>query len=217
VRGNNRRRLARAAAILIASSRARDCLVEDLDLDRESPADRRQRRADLAPARFYVEGTGNKIGDRVRRRRLAPDLLTVRFARYSVSFMPALLTGSSRPWSETSTSRPQSCRFSACRRPDPPDPADPHDPPRLAGTYGSPCIHAELAAQGIHVGRKRATFGRLGPAMRFSPGNHDIGDSPLEAGGPPGHPLDLERLADYRPLFRPDRWSIRAGAGRSSA
>lgn len=42
--------------------------------------------------------------------------------------------------------------------------------------------------------------------LRYVPGNHDIGDNPIE-----GHPgerlLDLDRLAQFRELFGPDRWS----------
>src|SRR5262249_18301871 len=45
----------------------------------------------------------------------------------------------------------------------------------------------------------------------FLPGNHDIGDNPIAPDVPLEHPLDLARLEEYRKLFGPDRWSLRAG------
>lgn len=59
-----------------------------------------------------------------------------------------------------------------------------------------------------------AIFAALARPMRFLPGNHDIGDNPLETGPPPEHPLDLGRRAHYRRVFGPDRWALEAGAWR---
>ena len=72
--------------------------------------------------------------------------------------------------------------------------ADPHDPRRApAGRTGRPRVHAELAAQGIHVGRKRVarlmqaaglagvsrrafvTTTRRDPAARPGPGSRPAG------------------------------------------
>ena len=46
--------------------------------------------------------------------------------------------------------------------------------------------------------------------------NHDIGDNPVKPGAASGHPLDPARLADYRRLFGPHRWSLEAGRLPSS-
>jgi 3',5'-cyclic AMP phosphodiesterase CpdA len=54
----------------------------------------------------------------------------------------------------------------------------------------------------------------IGRPMRFLPGNHDIGDNPLEGGPSSEDPLDFERLAHYRRVFGPDWWSLEAGAWR---
>lgn len=53
-------------------------------------------------------------------------------------------------------------------------------------------------------------FEALGRPMRFLPGNHDIGDNPLETGPSSDHPLDPERLAHYRRVFGPDWWEFEA-------
>jgi predicted phosphodiesterase len=66
---------------------------------------------------------------------------------------------------------------------------------------------AEYAAE---LGEARALFEGLPAPIRFIPGNHDIGDNPIAPGVPNSHPLDLARLADYRRVFGPDRWSIEA-------
>ncbi len=66
---------------------------------------------------------------------------------------------------------------------------------------------AEHAAE-LH--EARALFDGLPAPIRFLPGNHDIGDNPIAPGVPNAHPLDLARLADYRRIFGPDRWSIEA-------
>jgi len=42
-----------------------------------------------------------------------------------------------------------------CREDIPYEPADPGDSRTFATTYGAPRVHAELAAQGVGVGRKR--------------------------------------------------------------
>jgi 3',5'-cyclic AMP phosphodiesterase CpdA len=73
----------------------------------------------------------------------------------------------------------------------------------------------DITADGAHDPREleaaRTAFDGLRRAVRFLPGNHDIGDNPIEPGAPNDHPLDLQRLADYRRLFGPDRWSLVAG------
>lgn len=43
--------------------------------------------------------------------------------------------------------------------------------------------------------------------VRYVPGNHDIGDNPVE-GSHVEHGLDLDRLADFRRLFGADHWSV---------
>ncbi len=73
----------------------------------------------------------------------------------------------------------------------------------------------DITADGVHdpgeLGAARLAFDRLSRPMRCLPGNHDIGDNPIEAGVPNEHPFDLARLADYRRLFGPDRWAFEAG------
>jgi 3',5'-cyclic AMP phosphodiesterase CpdA len=70
----------------------------------------------------------------------------------------------------------------------------------------------DITADGVErpdeLDAARTAFTGLGPAVRFVPGNHDIGDNPLEPGAPTDHPLDFERLAHYRRLFGPDWWSL---------
>ena len=66
---------------------------------------------------------------------------------------------------------------------------------------------AEHAAELVEA---RAAFEGLPAPIRFLPGNHDIGDNPIAPGVPNAHPLDLARLAEYRRVFGPDRWSIEA-------
>jgi len=74
----------------------------------------------------------------------------------------------------------------------------------------------DITADGAHhpdeLENARATFAGLPQPMRFLPGNHDIGDNPIAPGAANDHPLDPRRLADYRQLFGPDRWSLDAGA-----
>jgi 3',5'-cyclic AMP phosphodiesterase CpdA len=48
-------------------------------------------------------------------------------------------------------------------------------------------------------------------ALRFLPGNHDIGDNPPKPGEPAEEPLDLDLLKRYRQPFGADYWSIAAG------
>jgi predicted phosphodiesterase len=62
-----------------------------------------------------------------------------------------------------------------------------------------------------------ALFKDLGSEIRFLPGNHDVGDNPLERAPSSEHPLDAgehhldaARLAAYRQSFGPDRWSFEA-------
>ena len=74
----------------------------------------------------------------------------------------------------------------------------------------------DITADGAHDLRElelaRPAFDGLQRETRFLPGNHDIGDNPIAPGAPNEHPLDLARLADYRRLFGPDRWSFDAGS-----
>lgn len=51
-------------------------------------------------------------------------------------------------------------------------------------------------------------------ALRFLPGNHDIGDNPPDPGTPRKHPLDPARLAQYRQAFGPDYWTQEAAGWR---
>jgi 3',5'-cyclic AMP phosphodiesterase CpdA len=46
------------------------------------------------------------------------------------------------------------------------------------------------------------------------PGNHDIGDNPPAPGVAAQHPLDLDRLAQYRAAFGADYWASDAGSWR---
>ena len=72
-------------------------------------------------------------------------------------------------------------------------------------------ITADGAGDSRELSAARAAFAGLRPDVRFIPGNHDIGDNPIEPGAPNDHPLDPQRLADYRRLFGPDRWSLEWG------
>src|SRR5262245_25510736 len=57
----------------------------------------------------------------------------------------------------------------------------------------------------------RRVFARFPVPTHFIPGNHDIGDNPLETGASSEHALDLARLDDYRGVFGSDRWTLDAG------
>jgi 3',5'-cyclic AMP phosphodiesterase CpdA len=57
-----------------------------------------------------------------------------------------------------------------------------------------------------------AAFASAGRPMWFLPGNHDIGDNPLETGPSSEHPLDRERLPHYRRVFGADWWAFEADA-----
>lgn len=48
--------------------------------------------------------------------------------------------------------------------------------------------------------------------LLFLPGNHDIGDNPPGPHTPSKHPLDLDRLAEYRASFGADYW-VRSADG----
>ena len=56
----------------------------------------------------------------------------------------------------------------------------------------------------------RSVIGEWPTRIRFLPGNHDIGDNPWGPGQASPHPLNLERLRDYRGLFGPDYWALEA-------
>lgn len=72
-------------------------------------------------------------------------------------------------------------------------------------------ITADGARDPGELSAARSVFARLAQETRFVPGNHDIGDNPVEPGAASAHPLDPARLADYRRLFGPDRWCLEAG------
>ena len=56
----------------------------------------------------------------------------------------------------------------------------------------------DITADGAHDPRELeaapVAFAGLGPQVRFLPGNHDIGDNPIEPGAPNDHPLEPQRL-----------------------
>jgi 3',5'-cyclic AMP phosphodiesterase CpdA len=51
-------------------------------------------------------------------------------------------------------------------------------------------------------------------AIRYLPGNHDIGDNPPGPSVAPKQPLDRGRIADFRAAFGPDFWAVDAGTWR---
>lgn len=60
-----------------------------------------------------------------------------------------------------------------------------------------------------------ANLGKSWPtALRYIPGNHDVGDNPPGADLPCKQPLSAELLAAYRALFGPDRWHEDAAGWR---
>jgi 3',5'-cyclic AMP phosphodiesterase CpdA len=69
-------------------------------------------------------------------------------------------------------------------------------------------ITAEGSERAEELSLARPLFDDLGCEVRFVPGNHDIGDNPIAPGRPNKHPLSLDRLAQYRTLFGPDRWTL---------
>ena len=76
----------------------------------------------------------------------------------------------------------------------------------------------DITAHGVDDAREldhaREAFDAVGREIRFVPGNHDIGDSPCAPDRPSEHPLDWNRLAHYRKIFGPDRWSLPLGSWR---
>lgn len=80
------------------------------------------------------------------------------------------------------------------------------DPPDLLIHLGD--VTADGARDPREFAAASAAFERLRLPIRFVPGNHDIGDNPLETGPSGDHPLDLARLADFRALFGPDSWEL---------
>ncbi len=78
------------------------------------------------------------------------------------------------------------------------------------------CVHlGDITANGVHSAAElvhaQGMLGRTGSAIRFIPGNHDIGDHAAGPGLTTDTSFDSVRLAEYRDLFGMDRWSIRAG------
>lgn len=69
-------------------------------------------------------------------------------------------------------------------------------------------ITADGAGDAEELAPAHAAFAALGCPVRFVPGNHDIGDNPMAPGAKNKHPLDLDRLAEYRRVFGPDYWSF---------
>jgi 3',5'-cyclic AMP phosphodiesterase CpdA len=72
-------------------------------------------------------------------------------------------------------------------------------------------ITVDAASDTLELREAVDAFAGLEVPIRFLPGNHDIGDNRIAPDVPAEHPLDLARLDDYRTLFGPDRWSLRAG------
>src|ERR1700740_3237001 len=56
----------------------------------------------------------------------------------------------------------------------------------------------------------KTLHGALPVACRFLPGNHDIGDTPTQAGPPPPQPVTEPSQQAYRAIFGPDRWRFEA-------
>jgi 3',5'-cyclic AMP phosphodiesterase CpdA len=86
----------------------------------------------------------------------------------------------------------------------------------IAGTVPDLVVHlGDITADGISDARQLEAafpaFEALGSPTRFLPGNHDIGDNPIEPDATTEHPVDLLRLAEYRRIYGPDHWSFRAG------
>lgn len=75
-------------------------------------------------------------------------------------------------------------------------------------------ITAKGSMDGAELNFAHEVLSRSGLPMRAVPGNHDIGDCPVEAGAETKEPLNPERLADYRRLFGPDRWVVEAEGWR---
>jgi len=73
----------------------------------------------------------------------------------------------------------------------------------------------DITARGVddaaELDAARRCFDGLDGAIRFLPGNHDIGDNPPGPDRPGGHPLDPSRLSHYRRVFGADRWALQMG------
>jgi 3',5'-cyclic AMP phosphodiesterase CpdA len=67
------------------------------------------------------------------------------------------------------------------------------------------------AAQFTHA---RAISANWPTAIRYLPGNHDIGDNPPGPEVAPTHPLDRGRIRDFRAAFGPDYWAFDADGWR---
>ncbi len=71
-------------------------------------------------------------------------------------------------------------------------------------------ITADAALHPEELRFAKGRFDPLGDAVRFLPGNHDIGDNPATVGSFPEHPLDLQRVKQYHDVFGADCWWFRA-------
>ncbi len=82
----------------------------------------------------------------------------------------------------------------------------------LAATRPEFVVHlGDITANGMHdpteLVHARDLLASSNAEILCLPGNHDVGDH-APAGGVHAHePINVERLADYRRLFGPDRWS----------
>jgi predicted phosphodiesterase len=82
----------------------------------------------------------------------------------------------------------------------------------IAATRPSFVVHlGDITANGIHdpseLVHARDVLASRGEEVLCLPGNHDIGDHAPAGGLAVEEPMDVGRLADYRHLFGPDRWS----------
>jgi 3',5'-cyclic AMP phosphodiesterase CpdA len=85
----------------------------------------------------------------------------------------------------------------------------------IAGTVPDLVVHlGDITTDGASHATQLAAamdhFAELGAPIRFLPGNHDIGDNPIAPDMPSSHPVDPDRLAEYRRLYGADRWSCAA-------
>ena len=86
----------------------------------------------------------------------------------------------------------------------------------IAATEADLVVHlGDITADGAkderHFAEAAEVFAPLEGRIRFLPGNHDIGDNPMEGGGKDEPTVDAGRLAAYRRVFGRDWWSLEAG------
>jgi 3',5'-cyclic AMP phosphodiesterase CpdA len=73
-------------------------------------------------------------------------------------------------------------------------------------------ITADGAGDAAQLDAAAAVLAPIRCPMRFLPGNHDIGDNPLDTGPSSDHPIDFVCLAQYRRVFGADRWTFTVGS-----